>query len=144
MSKNTVKQFPTIGCCGIDCGLCPRYYTEGNSRCPGCCNLNFFNKHPSCSLITCCVKKKGLEVCGECEEFPCFRLDPWFSDNPYDSFVNHKKIKFHLNFIRKYGINEFIKNQEKRIELLEVMLHEFNEGRSKNFYCLSALIEIFG
>jgi hypothetical protein len=25
---------PTIGCCGIDCGLCPRYYTDGPSRCP--------------------------------------------------------------------------------------------------------------
>jgi len=23
-----VKTYPTIGACGLDCGLCPRYYKE--------------------------------------------------------------------------------------------------------------------
>jgi hypothetical protein len=31
-----IKKYPTIGVCGLDCGLCPRYYTIGPSRCPGC------------------------------------------------------------------------------------------------------------
>ncbi|MDR3149386.1 MAG: hypothetical protein LBT88_05150 [Oscillospiraceae bacterium] len=26
------KAFPTIGCCRIDCGLCPRFYTSGTSN----------------------------------------------------------------------------------------------------------------
>jgi len=37
-------------------------------RCPGCCGPEFFNKHPSCSFITCCVKRNDLEVCAECDE----------------------------------------------------------------------------
>jgi hypothetical protein len=23
-----LKKYGTIGCCGIDCGLCPRFYTK--------------------------------------------------------------------------------------------------------------------
>ncbi|HNR04634.1 MAG TPA: DUF3795 domain-containing protein, partial [Bacillota bacterium] len=47
------KKIHTLGCCGLDCGLCPRFFTEGASRCPGCCGVDFENKHPSCSFITC-------------------------------------------------------------------------------------------
>ena len=54
------KKYPTIGCCGIDCGLCPRYYTEGKSRCPGCFGPQFMDiMGQSCSFITCCVKNKN-------------------------------------------------------------------------------------
>lgn len=66
-----MKKYPAIGVCGLDCGLCPRHYTDGPSRCPGCGGIDFHLKRPSCSFITCCVKKKGLEVCRECEDFPC-------------------------------------------------------------------------
>ena len=59
LRKYPIKKYPTIGVCGLDCGLCPRYYTIGPSRCPGCAGPDFFNKHPSCSFITCCVKKIG-------------------------------------------------------------------------------------
>ncbi len=62
LKKYPTRKYSTIGVCGLDCGLCPRYYTVGTSRCPGCCGPDFFNKHPSCSFITCCVKKKDLEV----------------------------------------------------------------------------------
>src|SRR4030043_2461389 len=74
--NKTAKEYPTIGVCGLDCGLCPRYYTQGTSRCPGCGGPDFFNKHPSCSFITCCVKKKNLEVCAECSDFPCSKFKP--------------------------------------------------------------------
>jgi hypothetical protein len=73
-SKYLTKKYPTIGVCGLDCGLCPRYYTVGSSRCPGCGGPDFLNKHPSCSFITCCVKKKNHEVCAECSEFQCSKF----------------------------------------------------------------------
>ena len=41
----------------------------------GCCGKDFENKHPSCSFVTCCVKKKGLEVCGECGDFSCPKFE---------------------------------------------------------------------
>ncbi len=114
MSKYPIKKYPTMGCCGLDCGMCPGYYTIGKSRCPGCCGPDFFNKISwSCSFITCCAKKKNLEVCGECDEFPCQKFDSsWLKDGcEYDSFLTHKKAYSNLNFIKKSGIEKFIEQQ---------------------------------
>jgi len=140
------KTYPTIGCCGLDCGLCPRYYTAGASRCPGCAGPNFFNKHPSCSFITCCVNKKDLEVCAECPEFPCSKFK---SDEEYQqveessSYPSSKKIMSNLNFIKGHGIKKFIGQQKKRIKLLEIMLNNFNDGRSRSFFCkATALLDL--
>jgi hypothetical protein len=135
-----VKTYPTIACCGIDCGLCPTYYANGPSRCPGCCGDNFFNKHPSCSIITCCVKDNKFETCAQCTEFPCSKLKNW---DIFDSFVCHRVSLYNLNLIKENGIEEFIKQQTKRIRILKTMLEDFNEGRSKSFLCIaSALLPI--
>ncbi|MBN1796398.1 MAG: DUF3795 domain-containing protein [Sedimentisphaerales bacterium] len=137
------KAYPTIGCCGLDCGLCPRFYTVGHSRCPGCAGPDFFNKHPSCSFITCCVKKKKLEVCAECSEFPCTKFK---SDEEYkqlqesSSYPSSKKVIPNLNFIKKHGIKKFIKQQRSRIKLLETMIKNFDDGRSKSFFCKAAAL----
>ena len=142
MDKLT-KTYPTIGVCGLDCGLCPRYYTVGPSRCPGCCGPNFFNKHPSCSFITCCVKKKSLEICAECSEFPCSKFK---SDEEYQqlelssSYPPDRKVMSNLKFIREHGVKKFIDQQEKRIRLLETMLENYNDGRSKSFFCKAAAL----
>jgi hypothetical protein len=141
MSEHPIKNNPKIGCCGLDCGLCPRYYTVGSSRCLGCCGPDFFNKHPSCSSITCCVKKKRLEVCAQCSEFPCSKFESWLeSSGEYDSFLTHKKAKPNLNFIRTYGLEKFIEQQRKRIKLLEKMLKNFDDGRSRSFYCIATTL----
>ena len=131
------KKYPTIACCGLDCGLCPVYYTKGPSRCPGCCGPDFFNKHPTCSIITCCVKKNSLETCAECSEFPCLKINKW---DKYDSFISHQVSLSNLNLIKENGLSVFIEQQEKRIELLKKMLEDFNEGRSKSFYCIATAL----
>jgi len=135
--KYPVKEYPTIACCGLDCGLCPTYYTKGLSRCPGCCGPDFFNKHPSCSIITCCVKNNEFETCAQCSEFPCLKLKDW---DEYDSFICHRVSLTNLNLIKKKGLEEFFKQQEKRIKFLETMLENFNEGRSKSFYCIATAL----
>ena len=141
MSERPIKGYPTLGCCGLDCGLCPRYYTVGTSRCPGCCGPEFFDKMPSCGYITCCVKKKGLEVCAQCDEFPCSRFESWLDKcGDYDSILTHAKVKANLDFIRSHGIVKFMEQQTKRIQLLERMLEGFNDGRSKNFYCIATTL----
>ena len=144
--KKLTKTYPTIGVCGLDCGLCPRYYTVGPSRCPGCCGSDFFNKHPSCSFITCCVKKKNLEVCAECSEFPCSKFK---SDDEYQqlalssSYPPDRNVMSNLKFIRDHGVKKFIDQQEKRIRLLKTMLENYNDGRSKSFFCKAvALLDI--
>ena len=42
-----------------------------------------------------------------------------------------------MNFIKEQGIDEFVKQQKRRIELLEITLKHFDEGRSKSFYCIA-------
>ncbi|MEW6228493.1 MAG: DUF3795 domain-containing protein [Bacillota bacterium] len=133
-----LKRLPTLGCCGLDCGLCPRYYTEGSSKCPGCCGDDFQNKHPSCSFITCCVKKKNLEVCAECDDFPCAKFDKETGET--DSFITHRRIIQNQNFIKKYGITTFIEQQNKRMSLLKTMLECYNDGNCKSFLCLAATL----
>ena len=137
IKEHPVKAFPTIGCCGIDCGLCPRYHTAGSSRCPGCAGPDFFEKHPSCGHITCCVKKRKLEVCSQCDEFPCSKFESWADG---DSFVTHKKTLFNLDSIRREGLEGFVEQQGKRIGLLKTMLEEFDDGRSKSYYCIATAL----
>ena len=137
------KIYPTIGVCGLDCGFCPRHYTAGPSRCPGCAGPDFFNKHPSCSFITCCVKKKGLEVCAECSEFPCskFRSDEEYRQvKESSSYPSYKKVMPNLNFIKEHGIEKFVEQQKKRIKLLETMIEDFDDGRSRSFFCKAATL----
>ena len=137
-----LRRYPSIGVCGLDCGLCPHFYTEGDSRCPGCCGKDFFNKHPSCGFITCCVKKKGVEVCALCEEFPCTR----FKDvGNYDSFVTYRNVMITLDFIKKHGIEKYYSKQKERMALLVSMLETFNDGRKKSFYCIAcSLLSVEG
>jgi hypothetical protein len=138
-----LKRYPTIAVCGLDCGLCPRYYTVGPSRCPGCGGPDFLNKHPSCSFITCCVRKKNLEVCAECSDFPCPKLK---TDEEYkqlkgsSSYPPYRKVMPNLNFIREFGIEKFMEQQNKRIKFLKTMIDNYNDGRSRSFYCRAAAL----
>jgi len=138
-----IKMLPTIGVCGLDCGLCPRYYTDGVSRCPGCYGPEFLSKHPSCSFITCCVRKKNLEVCAECSDFPCSKFksaEEYLQLKESSSYPSYKKVIPNLNFIKEHGIEKFIGQQKNRIGLLEKMLANFNDGRSRSLYCKSAAL----
>jgi len=138
-----MKRYPTVGACGLDCGLCPRYYTAGPSRCPGCAGPDFRNKHPSCSFITCCVKKKTLEVCGECPDFPCPKFK---SDEEYrrvkesSSYPPYRNVMPNLKSVKEHGIQRFVEQQRTRIRLLEKMIADFDDGRSKSYYCKSAAL----
>jgi hypothetical protein len=134
MKTNLTKKYSAIGCCGIDCGLCPRYHTDGKSKCPGCGGIDFFKKHPSCSIITCCAKNKQLETCADCLDFPCGKMKNWDSA---DSFVTHKNSLVNLHSIIKNGLPAFIRQQNMRIELLERIIENYDDGRSKSFFCLA-------
>ena len=137
-----LKAHPTIGVCGLDCGLCPRYYTVGTSRCPGCGGPGFLDKHPSCSFITCCVRKKGLEVCGQCPEFPCskFKSEEEYQQVESSSYPPGRKVLSNLRFIKEEGIEEFIRRQGKRVGLLEIMIDGYDDGRSRSFFCRAAAL----
>jgi len=130
---NAIKKHSTIGCCGIDCGLCPRYISKSDSACPGCGGIDFYNKHPSCGFLTCCVKNHGLEICAECTDYPCKRFDS--EREGYDSFVTHKKIFKNHEQIKSYGLDKFLIEQKQRIDILNYLIDNFDNGRSKSFFC---------
>jgi hypothetical protein len=133
-NANLTKKYPTIACCGIDCGLCPRYHTDGKSKCPGCGGIDFFEKHPSCSIFTCCAKNKQFETCADCCDFPCEKMKNW---DRADSFVTHRNSLANLHSIIENGLPVFLKQQNVRIELLERMIKQYDDGRSKSFFCLA-------
>lgn len=139
MDRYPLKKYPMVGVCGLDCGLCPRYYTEGASRCPGCCGPEFWQKHPSCGFITCCVKKKGLETCAQCVDSDgCERVAKLLSSaRCQDSFLSHRPIEANFSFIREHGIEEFAHLEMEKQEFLRHLLANYDEGRSKSFYCAS-------
>ena len=140
-SGRPVKEYPTIAACGLDCGLCPRYYTAGPSRCPGCAGPDFFEKHPTCSFITCCVRDRQLEACGECPAFPCAKFRTaeeraQVAESP--SYPSYAHAWPNLWFIREHGIDDFVQRQAERMRVLQSMLHGFDDGRSKSFFCKAA------
>lgn len=137
MSKK-MKKYCIIGCCGIDCGLCPRFHTQGSSACPGCGGPDFKSKHPSCGFLTCCATKNGYEVCSDCSTYPCQRFEP--EKSGYDSFVTHRKVFPNLASIKSGGIEQFIRQQGLRREILTEFLTNFDDGRSKSFFCIGCTL----
>lgn len=136
--QEALKKYNSVGCCGIDCCLCPRFQTQADSACPGCGGTNFKEKHPSCGFLTCCAANNSLEVCADCQKYPCRRFDS--ERKGYDSFVSHKKVFQNLEFIKNKGIDAFIDQQKSRSAILLNFLTNYNEGRSKSFFCLSCTL----
>ena len=139
MDRYPLKKYPVVGACGLNCGLCPRYHTEGASRCPGCCGPDFWQKHPGCGFITCCVKKKRLETCAECADWAgCERVVKLLGSSKYkDSFLSHRPIAANFAFIQKNGIEEFVRLEMEKQKFLGHLIQNYDEGRSKSFYCIS-------
>lgn len=137
MKDKPIRQYPIIACCGIDCGLCPQYISKGSSRCPGCGGENFYEKHPSCGILSCCTIKHPFQTCAECDEFPCPKFKGW---DAADSFVSHKNTIMNLKYIKENGISNYIHELNRRIEFLEKWLHDYDDGRSKSKYCLATTL----
>ena len=139
MDKYPLKKYPVVGACGLNCGLCPRYHTEGTSRCPGCCGPDFWQKHPSCGFITCCVKQRNLETCAQCADWVrCDRVAKVLDGAKYhDSFLSYRPLADNFAFIQKNGIEEFVRLEIEKQKFLRHLIDNYDEGRSKSFYCTS-------
>lgn len=132
--------YPAIGICGLSCRLCPMYHTETENRCLGCKSTNRMSV--GCPFITCAVKKKGIEFCWNCSENDI--CERWTkhrdAGKTNDSFKCYQKLEEDISFLQKKGINEFEKIQKQRERLLREMLKNYNEGRSKSYYCVAATV----
>jgi hypothetical protein len=54
--------------------------------------------------------------------------------------VCYQKLEDNIASIKRHGIDSFEKSQLSRENLLNDMLSNFNEGRSKTYYCISATV----
>ncbi len=133
-------KYPEIAICGLSCRLCPHYHTEGSSRCGGCKTESRMGA--GCPFITCALKKKGVEFCWDCEESET--CEKWAkhreAGKKADSFKCYQSLEDDIAFVRKNGVEEFAETQMKRELLLNEMLREFNDGRSKSYYCIAATV----
>lgn len=135
VEKEPVKKYPLVGVCGLDCGLCPRHHTQGESRCPGCCGEGFRNVAPGCSRITCCVKGRKLEACAQCADWAgCGKIARSLNAK-MDSFISYQTLRANFAFIQEHGIEEFARLEAERKKLLIHLLDSNNDGRAKLFYC---------
>ena len=139
VDRYPLKKYPIVGACGLNCGLCLRYHTGGTSRCPGCCGTDFWEKMPGCGLITCCVKQRGLETCAQCIGWTeCERVARLLDSAKYhDSFISYRPLAANFAFIQKNGIEEFVRLEIEKQKFLRYLLGNYNEGRSKSYYCTS-------
>lgn len=130
--------YPEVGVCGLSCRMCPHHYGASESRCGGCKDKT--RMAVGCPFITCAVKRRGIEFCWECgESGSCER---WASHREQgktrDSFVCYASLEDNIASVRAAGLAKFIEEQIERASLLTEMLAEFNEGRSKSYYCIAA------
>jgi hypothetical protein len=132
------RKYPLFSACGLNCGLCPRFYTDGSSRCPGCGGEGFTEKRCSCSILN-CNQRKGLEFCYLCNEFPCKKYGKW----ELDSFITHRNCMKDFEKVKNNGIKAYQKELDEKIKILNNLLDNYNDGKRKNFFCLSVnLLEL--
>ncbi|MFC1908172.1 DUF3795 domain-containing protein [Chloroflexota bacterium] len=133
-------RYPEIGVCGLSCRLCPTYHSKAVSRCGGC--KSEVRIAVGCPFINCAVKRKGIEFCWDCEEN--IICEKWGKHRDtgkrHDSFKCYQKLEDDIRFVQENGIEKFEKIQKLREKLLAQILKEFNEGRSKSYYCIAATV----
>jgi len=133
------REYPQFAACGLNCGLCPRYYTEGQSRCPGCAGEGFSDVHPTCGVLSCC-QRKGFEYCFECDEFPCKKYD---LTNETDSFVSHMNKFRDMDKAKRIGMDIYKAELNEKIAILERLINDYNDNRRKGYFCLAVnLLEL--
>ncbi len=101
--------------CGMNCGICVAkfgYTMKGEKRkheCSGC-----RSRKSQCAFIKQqCPRlaKEHINYCFECTDFPCGALRTL--DKRYRIKYNMSMIE-NLEYIKKNGINQFLKNEEER------------------------------
>ena len=114
--------------CGLNCGLCPMHL--GN-YCPGC---GGGEGNQGCPIASCSLRHNGIEYCFQCEEFPC---EKYGGIDEYDSFITHQNQMNDLKKGAEIGIDAYNKEQLEKIEILQYLLSNYNDGRRKTFYCVA-------
>lgn len=109
------KENQMIAVCGLVCSECDIFEATSNAetaqkivdwfkkekdmevkieeiRCLGCKGDRSKHWSSDCWILKCCVDEKGLQLCNECEDFPCEKLSEWGKENKdYEDALNRLK-----------------------------------------------------
>jgi hypothetical protein len=132
-------KYKEIGICGLSCRLCP-WFQKDKNKCGGCKSI--YRMAVGCPFITCAIKKRGIEFCWDCPENKT--CEKWKKHREYgkikDSFKCYQTLETDISFILENGLEEFIKLQKIREKFLKEMLNDYNDGRSKSYYCIASTV----
>ena len=129
--KEYKRKYPMFSLCGLNCCLCPRYHTDGSSKCPGCGGANFTSCHPSCPVISCNKKHDNVEFCFECSLYPCQKYE-----SLVDSFISKRNVLQDQKAAKADHIG-YLNDLNRKFEILLDLIKNYNDGKSKGFYCLA-------
>ena len=132
--KEYKREYPLFSLCGLNCGLCPRYQTQGLSKCPGCGGKDFRRKHPTCAVMTCNEKHDAVEYCFQCSSYPCQR---YRRPSTADSFISYRNVIADLKRASREGIDKYKTELSEKVNILEFLIKNHNDGKRKNFYCIA-------
>jgi len=99
--------------------------------CPGC---GGGPGNQSCAIAKCSLQHDRVEYCFLCPEFPCGKFD---GAEDCDSFITHQRQLSDIERAKEIGIDAYHKEQTRKVEILQTLLDEYNDGRKKTFYCLA-------
>ena len=77
--------------------------------CEGCRGLLGRHWSPDCKMML-CAKKRGLQYCFQCEEFPCTIVSEFSSDG----ILHHKRTVENSKRMREIGIEAWIADQKRK------------------------------
>ena len=126
--KDFKRQYPLFSLCGLNCGLCPMHL--GN-YCPGC---GGGAGNQPCAIARCSQKREEVEYCYQCGEYPCAKYE---GIDVFDSFIVHRNQLKDLERVKNIGIDAYKSELEEKVEILNYLLNNFNDGRRKNFFCIA-------
>ena len=123
-----------LSLCGLNCGLCSMRL---DGRCPGC---GGGEGNQSCKIARCSLEHGGAAYCGDCGSYPCGKYEH-FDD--FDSFITHRRRSADMARVKEIGEAAYNAGQREKIEILEFLLANCNDGRRKTFFCAAVnLLEL--
>lgn len=107
-----------IAPCGMNCGICSGFLAMQHDvkskgiHVPYCSGCRIRNKQCAWLKKRCLLlQQKKVEYCFECPDYPCDKLQ--HLDIRYKTHFRMSMIE-NLNFIKKHGINQFQKQQQRQ------------------------------
>ena len=108
-----------------------------DSYCPGC---GGGEGNQSCKIARCSLSHGKVEYCSQCEEFPC---EQYRKEDEFDSFITHRNRMRDLKKAEQMGTEAYQAEQREKMEILDFLLTNYNDGRKKTFFCLTVnLLEL--